>query len=180
MSYSDDEDASWKNKGKQSVYGYAGYVTTDDEGYVEAVSTRTARDSEMTVFPEIIKEADITEGKTLLYDKGVTSTANQDVLKEHGLRDGIMRKKPKGKPMSHWNKQRNKLIGRRRFVVERTFGTLKRVYGLHRARYLGLEKVNAEILLKSMAYNLKRAYGVLLKNLKQPTQDSCVQLLGIT
>ena len=180
VSYSDDDDASWKNKGKQSVYGYAGYVTTDDEGFVEAVSTRTARDSEMTVFPEIIKEADITEGKTLLYDKGVTSTANQDVLKEHGLRDGIMRKKPKGKPMSHWNKQRNKLIGRRRFVVERTFGTLKRVYGLHRARYLGLEKVNAEILLKSMAYNLKRAYGVLLKNLKQPTQDSCVQLLGIT
>ncbi|SMN13928.1 Mobile element protein [Bathymodiolus heckerae thiotrophic gill symbiont] len=41
-----------------------------------------------------------------------------------------MRKKPKGKPMSRWNKVRNKAISKRRFVVERTFGTLKRTYGL--------------------------------------------------
>ena len=72
-----------------------------------------------------------------------------------------MRKKPKGKPMSHWNRVRNKLISRRRFVTERTFGTLKRTYGLSRARYLGIEKVNGEILIKSIAYNLKRAQGIL-------------------
>ena len=172
--YSEDSDASWKKKGHQAVYGYAGYVTTDGEGFVEAVSTRSASDSEMTVFPEIIKEANITEGKTVLYDKGVTSKANQQVLKQHRLGDGIMRKKPKGQPMSYWNKQRNKLIGRRRFVVERTFGTLKRVYGLHRTRYLGLAKVNADIIIKSIAYNLKRA-----KTVWQQSQSRCVQNLKI-
>ena len=130
--YSDDGDASWKQKGQQSVYGYAGYVTTDDEGLVEAVSTRSASDSEMTVFPEIMEQAKMTRGKTRLYDKGVSSEANREALKKQGLRDGIMRQKPKGKPMSHWNRLRNKATGRRRFVTERTFGTLKRVYGLHR------------------------------------------------
>lgn len=168
--YSDDSDASWKRKGQQSVYGYAGYVTTDEDGLVEAVSTRGANESEMTVFPDILDEACIAEGKTVLYDKGVTSKANQDALSNRKLGDGIMRKKPKGKPMSYWNKVRNRLIGKRRFVTERTFGTLKRVYGLNRARYLGLAKVNAEIIVKSIAYNLKRAKTAWLS-----MQESCAQ-----
>ncbi len=32
-----------------------------------------------------------------------------------------MRKNPKGKPMSHWNKVHNKTISKRRFVVEYTY-----------------------------------------------------------
>ena len=160
IEYSDDEDASWKNKGSQSVYGYAGFVSTDEHGLVDAVSTRSAKDSEVRHFPEVMAKANLTKGKTLLYDKGADSAANRAALRKLGLRDGIMRKKPKGKPMSYWNKRRNQLISRRRFVTERTFGTFKRTYGLQRACYLGLMKVNAEVLIKSMAYNLKRAQGV--------------------
>ena len=70
----------------------------------------------------------------------------------------------------HWNKVRNRLIGKRRFVTERTFGTLKQIYGLSRTRYLGLAKVNAEIIVKSIAYNLKRAKTVWLS-----IQESCAQ-----
>lgn len=49
---------------------------------------------------------------------------------------------------------------KRRFVVERTFGTLKRTYGLTRSRYMGLEKVASEVNLKAIAYNLTRATNV--------------------
>jgi len=171
--YSDDTDASWKNKGSQSVYGYAGFVSTDEDGFVDAVSTRTAADSEVRHFPEVMKNAHIMEGKTLLYDKGADSAANREALRKLGLHDGIMRKKPKGKPMTFWNKLRNKLISSKRFVTERTFGTIKRTYGMSRARYLGLEKVNAELLLKSIAYNMKRAKTVLKKQ-SLISQSSCV------
>ena len=71
-----------------------------------------------------------------------------------------MTKKPKGKSMSHWHKLRNKAISKRRFVVERTFGTLKRIYGLGRARYITLEKVANEVILKAITYNLTRAANV--------------------
>ena len=64
--------------------------------------------------------------------------------------------------MSHWNKLRNKAISKRRFVVERTFGTLKRTYGLARSRYIGLEKVASEVNLKAIAYNLTRAANVYI------------------
>ncbi len=44
--------------------------------------------------------------------------ATEQALSEYQLRDGIMRKKPKGKAMSHWNKVRNRLISKKRFVTE--------------------------------------------------------------
>ncbi|CAC9581626.1 transposase [thiotrophic endosymbiont of Bathymodiolus puteoserpentis (Logatchev)] len=48
-------------------------------------------------------------------------------------------------------------------VVERTFGTLKRTYGLARARYIDLEKVASEVnLKKAIAYNLVRAVNVYI------------------
>ena len=51
---------------------------------------------------------------------------------------------------------------KRKFVVERTFGTLKRTYGLARSRYIGLEKVASEVNLKAIAYNLTRAANVYI------------------
>jgi len=173
IEYSDDVEASWKNKGAQSVYGYAGFVSTDEEGFIEAVSTRTAADSEVRHFPEVMDRANHAKGKRILYDKGADSAANRHALSEMGLHDGIMRKKPRGKPMTFWNRLRNKLISSKRFVTERTFGTLKRTYGMGRARYLGMDKVNAELLIKSIAYNLKRAKTVLNKQ-KQKPQESFV------
>ncbi len=48
-------------------------------------------------------------------------------------------------------------------VVERTFGTLKRTYGLARARYIDLEKVASEVnLKKAIAYNLVKAVNVYI------------------
>ena len=120
----------------------------------------------------MMEKADIMPGKTVLYDKGADSAANREALSRLGLNDGIMRKKPKGKPMSFWNRLRNKRISSRRFVTERTFGTLKRTYGMGRARYLGMDKVNAELLLKSIAYNMKRAKTVL-KRQERVSQLSC-------
>ena len=170
MEYSDDRDASWVKKGDKFVYGYSATVTTDELGMVEAVSSYPANKSEMGRFPDSINDANLKPGQKVLYDKGASSKTNQAFLKENKLRDGIMRKKPKGKAMSHWNRLRNKLISRRRFVTERTFGTLKRTYGLSRARYLGLVKIHAEVIVKSVAYNLKRALNYFIKS-----RDYCVQ-----
>ena len=170
--YSDDNEAAWIQKGDQCVYGYSASVITDEDGLIESATTFPANRSEMTRLDEVLDDANLTSGQVVLYDKGVDSQNNRSVLKQRGLKDGIMRKKPKGKSMTAWNRLRNKLIGRRRFVVERTFGTLKRSYGLNRARYLGLVKTQAEVLMKSIAYNLKRGLNRYL--VKHHPQVSCV------
>jgi IS5 family transposase len=166
VTYSDDKEATWLKKGDQLIYGYSANVVTDEAGLVEAVVTFPANRSEMTRLEEVLQEANLIEGQVLLYDKGVDSQANRNLLKARGIKDGIMRKKPKGGNLSYWARLKNRLIGRRRFVVERTFGTLKRTYGLHRARYLGLKKVNAEVKIKSIAYNIKRGLNQYIQRLQ--------------
>lgn len=156
VEYSNDKDARWSFKAGQYTYGYSSVITTDANGLINKATTHPANNSEMTCFKENIKQANNQTGVRVLYDKGASSQANREALKEQKLKDGIMRKKPQGKAMSHWNKIRNKAISKRRFVVERAFGTLKRTYGLARARYIGLEKVASEVNLKAIAYNLTR------------------------
>ena len=172
VSYSDDHEATWIQKGDQRVYGYSASVTTDEAGLIESVTTFPANRSEMTRLKEVIDQLNPIPGQVLLYDKGADSDDNRAILKSQGIKDGIMRKKPKGKPMTRWNRLRNRLIRQRRFVVERTFGTLKRTYGLHRAGYVGLLQTQAEVLMKSIAYNLKR--GINNHFNSQCTQCQCV------
>ena len=155
VTYSDDKEATWVKKRGKAVYGYAGTFTIDEDGLVETVLARPANRKAL-------------KGRKVLYGKGVDSKANRKALKERGLKDGIMRKKPKGKKMKPWEKARNRLISKRRFAVERTFGTLKRVYGMARARYVGLEKVEGEMVMKSIAYNMKRGL-----NLHRKLQVKC-------
>ena len=47
------------------------------------------------------------------------------------------------------------------YIVERAFGTLKERYDMGRASYIGLARVQGELLLSSLAYNLKRALFLL-------------------
>ena len=57
----------------------------------------------MTRLNEVVDRLDSIPGQVLLYDKGAASDNNRAVLKSKGLKDGIMRKKPKGQAMTHWN-----------------------------------------------------------------------------
>jgi len=137
---------------------------------IESVSTFTAREGEMKTFEASLEKTNLKNGQVVLYDKGADSKFNHDLLKEKGLNSGIMKCKTKGKPLSKNNKKRNKLIGKKRFVVERTFGSMKQHYGLHRAKYLGIAKTHGQTMLCSIAYNCRRSVNIFIKN--KQIQDS--------
>ncbi len=84
------------------------------------------------------------------------SRANREALKgKH--RDGILRKAARGRPLRASEKRFNKLISKRRFRVEQCFGTMKRLFGLHRARYFGLAKTHAQMAMAALGQNLLKA-----------------------
>lgn len=60
----------------------------------------------------------------------------------------------KGKKLKKWEKIKNKLISKKRYIVEQAFGTLKRKFNLNRANYIGREKVEAQIYFKAMCFNM--------------------------
>ena len=68
-----------------------------------------------------------------------------------------MDKAVRNRPLNLRQKQRNRLISAVRGTVERTFGSLKQVYGITRTSYIGIAKVELEFLLCAIAFNLKKA-----------------------
>lgn len=155
-----DADAAWLKKGKKYHYGYKAFVTTDAEnGYIEEVHVVPANISEMTEFEKAIEMVE-SKKRRLYADKGSASKDNREILKSLGFKDGIMHKAYKNKPLSYWQKLFNKLISKTRYKVEQCFGTLKRRFKFTRASYKTTKKVHAQMIFKSIAFNLLKAINL--------------------
>jgi len=150
-----DEDARWLKKGKRSFFGYKMFISTQSEdGFIEHVAVTPANQSEVSYLSKMLEGMEIISGKRIYADKGYASTSNRDTLKKLRLKDGLMEKATRGTELSRLQKIKNKLISKRRYIVEQTFGTLKRRFSFNRARYLTRRKVEGEAILKSICLNL--------------------------
>jgi len=155
IEYSKDPDATWLKKGKRYHFGYKAFVTTDsDDGYIENVHLTPANESEMGNLGNALGDV---EPERVYADKGYASKKNREYLKSRGIKDGILSKGARNRPLTAWEKRRNKLLSKVRFIVEQAFGTLKRRFNAGRARYLGLKKVTAEFRFKAICFNLLKA-----------------------
>lgn len=139
MHFSAAPDAHWVKKGSKSTLGYKAFARTDEEGFVEHVHATPANRAESPEFETMTKGA---KAQRVLADKAYASKTNRAALKGHH-RDGIMRKAARNRPLRASEKRFNKMISNRRVRVEQCFGTMKRLFGLHRARYFGLAKTHA-------------------------------------
>lgn len=104
---------------------------------------------------------EITHGGFLSHLGGYASAKNRGYLQDRGYTDGIMSRAARGRSLTEDEKARNRSISQIRYVVEQTFGTLKRRYGLFRARYIGRLKTQGELLLCSIAFNLRKGATML-------------------
>ena len=154
QSESKDPDARWLKKGNRFFFGYKSFATVDEDGYYEKIHTTPANIAEINQFKETIKDS---KAKRVLADKGYASKDNREIAKKAGLKDGIMHKAQKNKPLTKREKLINKLISKKRYVVESAFGTLKRQFGFSRASYAGVRKVQAQITFKAICANLLKA-----------------------
>ncbi|MDY3884671.1 transposase [Porphyromonas somerae] len=76
--------------------------------------TPSRRISDEAEFPTLIEKGALQKGVMVLADKGYTSKANREYLAGHGLKDGIMRKATKGKPLGDKDKEFNRQISQYR------------------------------------------------------------------
>lgn len=158
VSYSDDADARWTLKGGKPYYGYKVHVATDaDEGFVLTCHATHANVADICEFQKLVDDADLRPGTAVSADKGYASESNRKKLATKGLIDQIMHKSARNRPLSEAQRAINKQLSAVRSRVERVFGTWKRNYGFVRTRYLGLAKVELELTLKAIAFNLKKA-----------------------
>ncbi|MCF6224165.1 MAG: IS5 family transposase [Flavobacteriaceae bacterium] len=161
-----DKDATWLKKRGKYHFGFKKHHVTDDEGLVLGVHTTTVSKNEVSNVDEVLDTVNIElpEDIPLKGDKGYQSKKNAAILKKRKLKNHILKKAVKNKPLTKWEKRFNKLIGKTRFKVERTFGGIKSWFKGGIARYRGIEKMHTQNLMEAMCYNLYRSLGIIMLN----------------
>ncbi len=161
-----DTEAAWLKKGGKYRFGYKKHHLTDDQGLVLGVLTTKASTNEVGNLEDVLNTVDLPEHIPLKADKGYQSKKNAALLKKRKLKNHILKKAYKNKPLTHWEKKFNKLIGKTRFKVERTFGGIKRWFSGGIARYRGIKKMHTQNLMEAICYNLYRSPGIIASNCK--------------
>ena len=159
-----DKEASWLKKGGKYRFGYKKHHVTDNEGLVLGVLTTKASTNEIANLEAVLDTADLPEDIPLKADKGYQSKKNEALLKQRKLKNHILKKAYKNRPLTDWEKKFNKCIGKTRFKVERTFGGIKRWFNGGMARYKGIKKMHTQNLMEAMCYNLYRSPGIIASN----------------
>lgn len=156
--HSDDKEAAWLKKGNTNHYGYKIHMAADSKyGLVLGGHVTPANRSDVNELEKVLTEIPSEIRGRCFADKGYTSRSNREIIRKHGFKDGIMNKAVRGKPLSFWEKVRNKNISSFRCGIERIFGTFKRNLNFDRSRYVGQAKVEQEFFLVALCSNLIRA-----------------------
>jgi len=153
---SNDPDARFtKRQGKSgSTFGYKAHVGVDEgSGLIRAVLTTPANVNDTTPADVLIRGDEVVVWAESAYD----THARRARLKAEGKKPRIARRPNRHHPeLPPRLKRYNLLIARRRAAVETTFATLKRRMRLTCIRYVGLIKASGQILLASIAFNMRR------------------------
>ena len=159
ISYSKDKDARWIKKGKKSQFGYKLFTGVDDKhGFIQNVHTTPASSYEAYELEHMLNQVDV---KRIYADKAYDTQDNKDMLKLKKIKNAILAKAKRNKPLTQTQKKRNKLISKTRFKVEQCFGTLKRIFGFNRASYFGIAKVHTQAVLKACCFNMLKAVNMI-------------------
>jgi IS5 family transposase len=165
-----DSEARWIKKAGKTRYGYKKHHVTDTEGLVLGVLTTPADVNEIANLEEVLATADLPENIHVYGDKGYRSAKNEALLKSKNLKSRILHKAKKGQALTEREKLRNRLIGKTRFKVERTFGGINRWFNSTCARYRGILKMHTQNVMEAIAYNLYRSPGIVASKLIKTAQ----------
>ncbi|MEE4345325.1 MAG: IS5 family transposase [Paracoccaceae bacterium] len=155
-----DRQAGWKCYGKDApAKGYKAHVATDESGsIVRRVVVTPANRHDSQGFAPLIERRPGRVWADSAYDNGAVRAQ----VRGRG-EDRIMRRvdKRSGPRLNAAKRAWNASIHPVRCSIEKVFGTVKRSYGLARARYLGRRRVSLQVHLALLAYNLRRAATLL-------------------
>jgi IS5 family transposase len=152
-----DPQAGWTKKNGRSRFGYKAHAAVDEGSGIVRAATMTPADVHGSV-----KGDDLVQGdEAAVYaDKAYDSEERRAGLRARGIEPRIMHKARRNRPLKPWQVAFNKAVAPIRAGVERLFATMKRAYGHHRVRYLGLARNDAQLQTMCVATNLRRALAL--------------------
>jgi IS5 family transposase len=153
-----DADARYTRKYHQSYYGYKAHVSSDGEHQLiraAVISPANANDA------DLLARVAPSDAGSLYADKAYDTKANHAWLRQRGIENQIAKKGAHHIKLTEADRTENRRKSRVRGGIERIFAHWKQWQHYRRARYLGLARNQLELMLKAVAYNLKRLARIL-------------------
>jgi len=177
-----DEDARFLHKRGGFVLGYTGEITVSDDHLIVAqrVTQNATDNGSLVPMIDEVRQRCGAPPTVALADSGFFSVANLEEMEEQKI-DGYVpdsnlacelnlgaRCRARARAAAH-RRMRAKLrspagqaaYARRKAVVEPVFGVLKQQRGMRQFRTRGLQNVNAEFTLATLAYNITRLQALM-------------------
>lgn len=149
-----EPEADWTHKAGKACFGYKLHIGMDAAGLVRRAAFTSAKTYESEVADALI----VGDERAVYGDKAYEHTERRRRLRALGIKDRLMHRANRWHPtLPAWQQRRNSGIARRRAPVEAVFSTLKRHYGLARARYVTLARNAARAFAALTLLNLCRA-----------------------
>ena len=135
-------EMSSTRKGNKWYFGMKVHVGVDAKsGLVHTVEVTTAKDHDVTVLPNLVREDD----RAVFGDKGYFNDDLKREAREDGIYWGVLDKRKRGKGLSSSQKKRNRKHASIRAKVEHCFRIMKCQFGYVKTCYRGLEKNAAQV-----------------------------------
>ena len=159
-----DLESDWVVQNDTPHYGLKEHASVDvNNGFVLAATVTPASYHDSPYLPYCTIYSLHTDQKLekVYADKGYFGEPNREFLSTNKIGDGIMRKDTSTAKLTEYEKERNKSISKKRYIVEQYFGLSHLYDGAKRARFTTIIKNTIDIMCRQFAFNLKRG-GKLL------------------
>ena len=125
LKFSRDFESDWVVKNEIPHYGLKEHASVDiNHGFVLATELTPSSVSDSIYLPYCVTASCHTEEpiEKVYADKGYYGKPNSGFLQMNHIADGIMRKDTKSTKLTDYEKERNKQISKKRYIVEQYFG----------------------------------------------------------
>ena len=149
-----DCDARWTQKGNKNFFGYKDHINADQKTKMMTNYTVTpASTHDSQAVEEIIDESD-----SVMYgDSAYRSKEIEAYLKEKQVKEKIIKRKYRNKPLENSDHKRNHKHSKTRVRVEHVFGTLTtQMNKALQLKAIGLQRITSLVGLVNLTYNLVR------------------------
>ena len=164
LKFSRDLESDWTVKNDVPHFGLKEHASVDTRyGFVLATEVTPASHNDNPYLPLCVAGSCHTQEpiKKVYADKGYFGEPNRVFLSMNKIADGIMMKETAAAKLTDYEKERNKQISKKRYIVEQYFGLSHLHNNASRARFPNLIKNTIDAMFRQMAFNLLRGTRVV-------------------
>ena len=150
-----DVDARWTKKNDETHYGYKNHVKVDKKTKLVkkcAVTDASVHDSQ--AISDLVDKSDA--GKPIYADSAYSGEKQIKQIRKRKAKPRVCEKGYRNKALTKTQQNRNKRLSKTRARVEHVFGYMTMSMGGLFIRCVGFVRAESQIILKNLAYNMRR------------------------